>query len=215
MSRTERVPLGLDVEENLWREGYDIVAGLDEVGRGSWAGPVVAAAVVLPPDGTESDVTLCEVHDSKQLTPAQRERLYPLIQEVSLAVGVGLASPEEVDALNVLEATRLAMSRAVQQMDSQPDYLLLDHLTLPELSLPQRPIPHGDSLVLSIAAASIVAKVFRDRLMVNLSLAHPGYDFEHNKGYGTLKHREALSQLGPCAAHRRTYRPIAKLVERR
>ncbi|MBC7223357.1 MAG: ribonuclease HII [Anaerolineae bacterium] len=206
-------PLGLQLEKALWSQGFRLVAGVDEAGRGAWAGPVVAAAVVLPPHRRELVCALEGVQDSKRLTPAQREALFPLIRSEALAVGIGEASPAEVDARNVLEATRLAMRRALADLASQPDFLLLDHLTLPDWPGPQRGIPHGDSLVLSIAAASIVAKVHRDRLMVRLAQAYPGYDLEHNKGYGTPKHRLALARLGPSPIHRRSYRPVACLLE--
>lgn len=202
-------PLDLVLEQGLWDEGYQALAGLDEAGRGAWAGPVVAAAVVLPPRRPDLAVVLRGVHDSKRLTPEERERLFPLIHAAALCVGMGLATPTEVDQLNVLEATRLAMMRAIQELTHAPDCLLLDHLSLPRLSIAQKPIPHGDARVLSIAAASIVAKVSRDRLMVQLAQEHPGYGLEHHKGYGTPRHREALARLGPTPIHRRTYRPVA------
>jgi len=210
-----RDPLGLAMERALWNQGYRTLAGLDEAGRGAWAGPVVAAAVVLPPHDADLHLVLHEVHDSKQLAPSQRERLVPVIQCAALSVGVGLATPAEVDQCNVLEATRLAMVRAIQELILPPDFLLLDHLTLPQVATEQKPISHGDACILSIAAASVVAKVFRDRLMVQLSEDYPGYDLEHNKGYGTPRHRQALACLGPTDIHRRSYRPVAELGRER
>lgn len=206
-------PLGLQLEKALWSQGFHLVAGVDEAGRGAWAGPVVASAVVLPPHRRGLVHLLEGVQDSKRLTPAQREALLPLIQSVALAVGIGEASPAEVDALNVLGATRLAMQRALAGLSPQPDFLLLDHLTLPNWPGPQQGISRGDGQVLSIAAASIVAKVYRDRLMVRLARVYPGYDLEHNKGYGTPRHRLALARLGPSPIHRRSYRPVACLLE--
>jgi ribonuclease HII len=207
-------PLGLAWEESLWEQGFRAVAGLDEVGRGAWAGPVVAAAVILPPRREGLADALWDVQDSKRLTAAQREALLPRILSLALAVGIGEASPDEVDRLNVLGATRLAMQRALAALGLQPDYLLLDHVRLPGWEGRQQGIPHGDGQVLSIAAASIVAKVHRDRLMVRLAQEYPGYGWEHNKGYGTPRHRQALACLGPSPLHRRTYRPVACLLEK-
>lgn len=210
--REQRISPSLEMEKALWARGYRAVAGLDEAGRGAWAGPVVAAAVSLPPLGSLHGV-LQEVRDSKQLTPVHRERLVPLIEEVALAVGVGLASREEVDGLNVLKASCLAMRRAIEGLPFVPDYLLLDHVALPQVSVEQRSITHGDTLVLSIAAASVVAKVARDRMMVRWAEEYPGYGFERNKGYGTPQHWQALVRLGPTPLHRRTYRPVAAALE--
>ncbi|MGC8838694.1 MAG: ribonuclease HII [Anaerolineae bacterium] len=212
---TSLPPLGLALEALLWVQGFRAVAGLDEAGRGAWAGPVVAAAVVLPPCQEDLACVLRGVQDSKLLTPAQRESLLPRILSVASAVGIGEASPEEVDRLNVLGATRLAMQRALAALKVQPDYLLLDHVRLPGWEGRQQSIPHGDGRVLSIAAASIVAKVHRDRLMARLAEEHPGYGWECNKGYGTPYHRQALARLGPSPLHRRTYRPVACLLEGR
>ncbi|NLE76057.1 MAG: ribonuclease HII [Chloroflexi bacterium] len=211
-ARTSSRP-SLEQEHDLWSQGIGLVAGLDEAGRGAWAGPVAAAAVILPPHPTVEALQLWRgLDDSKKLSPRQRERLYPCIWSLALAVGVGLASAAEVDRLNVLQATRLAMQRALAQLPATPGCLLLDHLTLPQVALPQRPIPHGDALVLSIAAASVVAKVTRDRLMVQMAADYPGYGFEQHKGYGTAAHCQALQRLGPCQAHRASYRPVAALL---
>ncbi len=196
-----------EAEEAAWRRGYALVAGVDEVGRGPLAGPVVAAAVVLP-HPLPHVLSTAGIRDSKQLSARARERLAPLIRRHALGVGVGEASVEEVDALNVLEATKLAMARAVAELDPVPDLLLVDALDLPQTGIPCRPIIHGDALCLSIAAASIVAKVFRDALMGEMDAVYPGYGFSRHKGYGTAEHMGALRRLGPTQEHRRTFAPV-------
>lgn len=201
---------GLTVEEALWGAGYRRLAGLDEAGRGAWAGPVVAAAVILPPDRTIAQ-RLAGVADSKQLTPQQRERLFAVIRSEVAAVGVGVVSARRIDAIGIVAATRQAMREALAQLDPSPDYLLIDHLRLTSLPTPQQSLVKGDCHVLSIAAASIVAKVTRDRLMVELSRAYPAYGFERHKGYGTAEHRQALQRLGLCPIHRRSFRPVRGL----
>ncbi len=198
-------------EEALWARGYIRVAGLDEAGRGAWAGPVCAAAVVFPPRRPDLLAVLADVRDSKQLSPAQREAVYPRIREVALAVGVGWAEPAEVDSVGVLEATRRAMARAVAQLGVPVDALLIDYLRLPDIPLPQYPLPKADARCLSVAAASIIAKVERDRRMEALDRQYPGYGFAAHKGYGTAEHRRALVRLGPSPIHRRTWRPFAGL----
>lgn len=212
MRRLVSVPPDLWLESQLAAAGLQRVAGLDEAGRGAWAGPVTAAAVVLPVRRANLRRLLQGVRDSKEMTPAGRERWELRIREVALAVGLGQASPQEVDALGPLRATRLAMERALQMLPSEPDYLLIDHLRLPEIELPQTGLPHGDARVLSIAAASVVAKVARDRAMVDLEAVFPGYGFAQHKGYGTPGHRTALHRLGPCDIHRRSYAPVAARV---
>lgn len=189
------------------RSGYRLVAGVDEVGRGPLAGPVVAAAVVLPHPLPQA-LRTAGVRDSKQLSARARERLAPLIRRHAVGVGVGEASVEEVDALNVLEATKLAMARAVAELAPVPDLLLVDALDLPQTGIPCRPIVHGDALCFSIAAASIVAKVFRDALMVEMDGRRPGYGFARHKGYGTAEHLASLARLGPTPEHRRTFGPV-------
>ena len=164
---------GLTLETELWRAGYQAMAGVDEAGRGAWAGPVVAAAVILPPDADALAPLLGHVDDSKRLTPATRERLFDIIRAHALAVGVGSCPAEEIDRVGIVTATKRAMSQAVAYLDPQPDYLLIDYLTLSHLPLPQRGIPHGDARSLSIAAASIIAKVTRDRWMTAQDKVHP------------------------------------------
>ncbi len=202
----------LGEEMALYAEGYRHIAGLDEAGRGSWAGPVVAGAVILPIDQPELSQALKGVRDSKQLTPRQRERLYPIIESAALAVGVGIVPPEKIDEVGIVPATRQAMELAIAQLNPLPDFLLIDYLKLPELPIPQKGITSGDALSLSIAAASIVAKVSRDRLMVELDARYPGYGFARHKGYGTPQHRESLFRLGPSPVHRLSYAPMRLML---
>lgn len=189
------------------KKGYRIIAGIDEVGRGTLAGPVVAAAVVLP-EGLRID----GVDDSKKLSPLMRERLFEVIMAQALSVGIGMGSPELVDRINILQATRHAMLEAVSGLSLQPDYLLIDGITTIDSPLPQKTIKKGDSLSLSIAAASIIAKVFRDRLMCDMDALHPGYGFAGHKGYGSASHMEAISQLGPSPIHRMTFGGVKEHV---
>jgi ribonuclease HII len=202
----------LSEEYKLHSAGHARVAGLDEAGRGAWAGPVCAAAVVLPLDHPDLLSLLSGVRDSKQLSPKQREALLPVILEIAEAVGVGWATPSEVDSLGIVPATRQAFARAVSGLDGRVDALLLDHLLLPGVRLPQHALPKADVHCLSVAAASIVAKVNRDRLMVALDSDFPGYGLAQHKGYGTRQHREALVQLGPSPIHRKSWRPIVALI---
>jgi len=195
----------------LHATGCARVAGLDEAGRGAWAGPVCAAAVVLPLDRSDLLDLLAGVRDSKQLSPARREAFLPRILKVAEAVGVGWATPSEVDEIGIAPATRQAMARAVGRLDGQVDALLVDYVRLPEINLPQRALPKADVHCLSVAAASIVAKVTRDRLMVALDEDLPGYGFARHKGYGTHQHREALARLGPSPIHRMSWRPMQEL----
>jgi ribonuclease HII len=196
-------------EAEFWQSGHHLVAGLDEVGRGAWAGPVVAAAVVLPADPRALAPLLGQVDDSKRLSPAARERLAVQIRARALAVGIGSVPAPEIDGAGILNATRRAMIAAIAALAVPPDALLIDYLTLATVRLPQRGIPHGDALSLSIAAASVVAKVWRDAWMAAQEDAFPGYRFSAHKGYGTHAHQVALGRLGPCPLHRRTFRPVA------
>ncbi len=201
------------LETALWKEGLELVAGVDEAGRGAWAGPVVAAAVVLPLRPRWLRRRFAEVKDSKRLSPRTRERLCELISTVALSVGVGCAAPAEVDAHGLMAATRVAMRRAVAVLDAPPQHLLVDAVNLRSvLILPQENMYFGDSISLSIAAASIVAKVHRDRLMRALGGNYPGYGFERHKGYGTCAHRAAVTRLHPTPEHRCSVRPIAALL---
>ena len=204
----------LHEELALYAAGHTHVAGVDEAGRGAWAGPVYAAAVVLPLGRDDLLDLLDGVRDSKQLSQGQREELLPVIREAAEAVGVGWADPAEVDDLGIVPATRRAMARAVAQLNGQVDALLIDYVRLPDLDLPQRSLPKADVHCLSVAAASLVAKVTRDRLMVALDDDFPGYGFARHKGYGTRQHREALARLGPLPIHRMSWRPMQELVWR-
>ena len=210
---TTRLLPDLSEESALRATGYAHVAGLDEAGRGAWAGPVYAAAVVLPLDRPDLLDLLTGVRDSKQLSPARREALLPRILKVAGAVGVGWATPVEVDEAGIVPATRWAMARAVDGLDGQVDALLVDYVRLPDLTLPQRALPKADIHCLSVAAASIVAKVTRDRLMVALDEDFPGYGFARHKGYGTPQHRAALARLGPSPIHRMSWRPVREWSE--
>lgn len=203
---------GLAYEQRLWKGGYVRVAGLDEAGRGAWAGPVVAAAVILPPDDAALSQHLLGVRDSKQLTPARRELLLEVIQQHARAWGVGAVPPVGIDELGIVPATRKAMQLALEALSPPADYLLIDYLRLPEVALPQTSMPKGDARILSVAAASIVAKVSRDRMMVELDLAYPGYGLGQHKGYGTAQHRAALEALGPSATHRLSFAPVARVA---
>lgn len=189
------------------------MAGLDEAGRGPWAGPVVAACVMLPPDEGRGRPELDGLTDSKRLSPARREYFFSILRSLpGIAIGVGWASVEDIDRLNILRATHRAMARALSSIRPAPDFVLVDGLPVPGLPLPSRAIVHGDSLSLSIAAASVVAKVIRDHRMQALDRRHPGYGFAIHKGYGTAAHRAALLHLGPCPIHRRSFRPVAEAL---
>jgi ribonuclease HII len=203
---------GLRFERRLLRQGYRLMAGVDEVGRGAWAGPVVAAAVILPVEAAGLRTALRGVTDSKALTARQRVKLLDAIGAVALSIGVGGASAAEVDRHGLLAATRAAMERAIAMLHPAPEALLIDAVDLrPVVGLPQLAMAYGDSLSLSIAAASIVAKVNRDRWMVGLDQRYPGYGFAQHKGYGTPGHCAALERLGVCEAHRLSYAPIVRL----
>ncbi|MEI6609516.1 MAG: ribonuclease HII [Deltaproteobacteria bacterium] len=191
----------MDTYEKLaYLEGYRYVAGVDEVGRGPLAGPVVAAAVIFPQEFRNK-----EINDSKKLSAAKRETLYDVIRNEAIAVGVGVVESDVIDQINILRASLQAMSEAVQELDTMPDYLLVDGLHRVPLLTPQKPIVKGDALSISIAAASIIAKVSRDRIMEMYHRQFPKYNFIRNKGYGTEEHRIALKEFGMCKIHRRSF----------
>ena len=204
--RPNRTAPTYDEEARLHDQGFELVAGLDEVGRGPLAGPVVAGVAVLPhaPRGRWFGM----VRDSKQMTAAQREDVLPHLKDEAIALEVGVAGPEEVDEHGIVAATRMAMRRALDRLPLRADFLLLDAFPLPGVYTPQRAIIHGDSLCLSIAAASIMAKVVRDDIMRRAEGAFPGYGFARHKGYGTAEHLRQLGQLGPCSIHRYTFGPV-------
>ncbi len=202
----------LSFELGLLRSGVMHIAGLDEAGRGAWAGPVYAAAVILPIKRFDLACCLDGVRDSKQMTPTQREKWAIQIAKIAPAIGVGQSSAQEVDNFGLISATRLAMTRALAALCVPAEHLLIDHIGLPDIPLPQTPLPHGDTRVLTIAAASVIAKVARDHAMVAFDERFPGYGFSRHKGYGTSYHRHALQRLGPCPIHRRSYAPVAELT---
>lgn len=197
-----------EFEQEARCRGFRRIAGIDEAGRGPLAGPVVAAAVILP---VHAD--LPGLDDSKQLSEADRERLYHVILDKAVGVGIGSADAREIDTLNILEATRLAMVRAIADVSPSPDYVLTDAVTLPAIRLPVRPIIKGDALSRSIAAASIIAKVSRDHLMAAYHKTFPQYNFLSHKGYGTAEHVRMLACFGPCPIHRRTFAPVREAID--
>ena len=191
----------MDTYEKLaYLEGYRCVAGVDEAGRGPLAGPVVAAAVIFPPEYRNK-----EINDSKKLSATKRAYLYDIIKNEAIAVGVGVAESDVIDRINILRASLQAMYEAVQELYTSPDYLLVDGLHRVPLPTPQKPIVKGDALSISIAAASIIAKVSRDRIMEMYHRQFPQYNFMRNKGYGTEEHRIAIEQFGMCKIHRRSF----------
>ena len=187
-------------EAELHDKGYKYIAGVDEVGRGPLAGPVVAAAVILP-----EDFDVPGVDDSKKLSEKRREELFDIITERAVAYGIGMADHSIIDEINILQATKLAMKEAISSLQQQPDYILFDAMRIDDLEIPQESVIKGDAKVLAVAAASIVAKVTRDRMMAEYSAEYPGYAFEKNKGYGTKAHYEGLREYGMCPIHRRTF----------
>ncbi|MDD5252026.1 MAG: ribonuclease HII [Patescibacteria group bacterium] len=196
-------------EDAARRDGHRFVAGVDEAGCGCWAGSVFAAAVILP-----EGWTMETVRDSKTLSAAQRERTAEAIKAAAIAWAVGTASAEEIDSMNIRRAAGLAMRRAVEALSPTPDMLLIDAFKIPGVDIPQRNIIRGDAKVLSIAAASIIAKVSRDAECVRMAKEHPGYGFENHKGYGTKEHQAALEKMGPCVAHRKSYEPVKRHLEK-
>lgn len=196
---------GMSIYEKKYSD-FQAICGIDEAGRGPFAGPVVAGAVILP-----KDCAILYLNDSKKLSEKKREELYDVIMEQAVAVGTGMAGPARIDEINILQATYEAMRMAIGQLAVKPDILLNDAVTIPEVTVRQVPIVKGDAKSVSIAAASIVAKVTRDRLMREYDEVFPGYDFASNKGYGTRAHIEALKKLGPTPIHRRSF--IGKYIE--
>lgn len=190
---------GMRVYERRYRE-RGTLCGIDEVGRGPLAGPVVAGAVIL-----QEDCEILYLNDSKKLSEKKRELLYDEIMEKAIAVGIGAVSPERIDEINILQATYEAMRIAISRLSVRPDLLLNDAVTIPQVDIPQVPIIKGDAKSVSIAAASIIAKVTRDRMMVQYEDLYPGYEFASNKGYGSARHIAALKEIGPCPIHRRSF----------
>ncbi|MYC05728.1 MAG: ribonuclease HII [Chloroflexi bacterium] len=200
-----------DQEAALLEDGYTVITGVDEAGRGSLAGPVVAGAVSLPVH--PSDEWIAGIRDSKLLTPRQREKALQDMGDAPVTMATGAASSAEIDAIGIVEATRTAMSRAIDALPVRPDFLLLDAILLPDLATDQRSIIKGDAKCLSIAAASIVAKETRDSMMREYSDVYPAYGFAQHKGYATRQHLDALENVGPCEIHRYSFAPVRRLVE--
>lgn len=200
LQELERLEEILTYERGCWEAGYELVAGIDEVGRGPLAGPVVAAAIILP-----KECKIEGVNDSKKLSAKKREELYDIIQEKAVSYGIGVVSNERIDEINILQATYEAMREALSQLSPKADYILADAVTIPRISTPQRGIIKGDAKSMSIGAASIVAKVYRDRLMEAFDEVYPGYGFGANKGYGSAEHIEGIKKLGITPIHRKTF----------
>ncbi|HEX7712885.1 MAG TPA: ribonuclease HII [Bacillota bacterium] len=191
----------LTYEQHCWQNGSTRVAGLDEAGRGPLAGPVVAAVFLITPD-----FSLPGLNDSKQLTALQRQRFYQVLTSGAWEYATGLVEPGEIDRINIYQASRIAMSKALQSLKVRPDFLLVDALVIPDTSVKQQAIIHGDALSVAIAAASVIAKVTRDKLMEEYDRIYPGYGFAQHKGYPTAAHYEALQKLGPSPIHRLSFR---------
>lgn len=189
-----------EIEESFFAQGYSTVCGVDEAGRGPLAGPVCAAAVILP-----KNFQIPGLNDSKKLTDKKRRELFPIIKEKAITYGIAFADEKEIDGINILQATFLAMERAIEQLDQKPEILLVDGNRTKDFGIPAQAIVHGDSLSASIAAASILAKVTRDDYMLQMAQQYPRYQFDIHKGYGTKAHYAALQQHGPCPMHRMTF----------
>ncbi len=196
-------------EDMAKKRGFRAIAGIDEAGRGPLAGPVVAAAVILP-----EGFSLPGLTDSKKLSEKQRNRFYPEIRQLASAVGIGVASAVEIDRINILQATLLAMQRAISRLSLRPDHLLIDGITPLSLDISQQTLKKGDSRSLSVAAASVVAKVVRDRIMHSFARQLPEYGFSKHKGYGTLEHRQAIVEFGPSYQHRKTFAGVKEYLGR-
>jgi ribonuclease HII len=195
-------------EKMYYRRGYHRIAGVDEVGRGPLAGPVVAAAVILPKDGIGE-----KLFDSKKISSKKREHLYETILAEAQGVGLGIIGQEEIDRLNILQAALKAMASAIGNLPTPPDFILIDGVQGITLPIPQKPIRKGDQLCNSIAAASIIAKVTRDRMMLECHQKYPQYNFARHKGYGTKEHRRAIQRFGVCELHRKTFRGVKEYIK--
>ena len=196
-------------ERNLLQKGYEKIGGIDEVGRGPLVGPVVAACVILPKNYQLEGLT-----DSKKLSEKKREKFYDILRQDAIAIGIGVVSEKKIDEINIYEATKLAMQEAIKNLKVEPDYLLIDAMKL-ETSIPSTSIIKGDAKSLSIAAASVIAKVTRDRMLIELDKKYPMYDFKNNKGYPTKKHLEAIEKYGIIYEHRRSYGPVSNYLKER
>lgn len=195
-------------EKKLWRQGYQHIAGIDEAGCGCWAGPLVCGVVILPPEFSESGI-----RDSKLLTSKRREEFYDIIKVNASAWSVGRASEKEIDSLGLTKAKNKAVRRALKSLKTKPEYLLLDNNIEKPPEIPGNSFIKGDTNIISIACASIMAKVTRDNIITKLGKDYPKYSFAKNKGYGTKEHQEALRKHGICEIHRKSYKPIAKIID--
>jgi ribonuclease HII len=198
-------------ERTCLEQGYRLIAGIDEVGRGCLAGPVVASAVIMPVDARGAWTR--QIRDSKMLSPEQREYLSPYIHEAAVSIATGVVDSFLIDALGMTLAVRRAMLTAAEGLSPRPDYLLIDYFTLSGYAFPQKGVENGDTLCFSIACASIVAKVFRDHMMIELAKKYPGYSLDKHKGYGTEEHLACLRRLGPSPIHRRLFQPVRNIAQ--
>ncbi len=197
-----------EYEEELYNKGITLIAGVDEVGRGPLVGPVVAAAVILP-----TDFFMSEINDSKKLSEKKRDELYPIIIENALSIGIGIVNEKVIDEINIYEATKIAMKEAISNLNVIPQHILIDAMKL-DINIPSTSIIKGDAKSESIAAASIIAKVTRDKMMYELDKKYPEYDFKNNKGYGTKKHLDALKKYGALKEHRKTFNPVPSCIKK-
>ncbi len=206
--KTEDIDL-LAFEKVLNQQGYHLICGTDEAGRGPLVGPVVAGAVILPEDFSLEGLT-----DSKKLSEKKREQFFPIIKEKAIAYGIGIVDAKTIDEINIYEASRLAMKKAIEAMQVKPDYILTDAMPIPDYFVPVKPIIHGDALSLSIAAASVLAKVTRDHILYELDKKYPEYELKNHKGYPTKRHLELLKKFGPTKEYRFTYKPVRDLISK-
>jgi ribonuclease HII len=197
-----------EYEEELYNKGITLIAGVDEVGRGPLVGPVVAAAIILP-----TDFFMSEINDSKKLSEKKRDELYPIIIENALSIGIGIVNEKVIDEINIYEATKIAMKEAISNLNVIPQHILIDAMKL-DINIPSTSIIKGDAKSESIAAASIIAKVTRDKMMYELDKKYPEYDFKNNKGYGTKKHLDALKKYGALKEHRKTFNPVPSCIKK-
>ncbi len=198
----------LKYEKELYKDHITLIAGVDEAGRGPLVGPVVAAAVILP-----KDYSLEGLNDSKQLSEKKREKFFEILQKEAVSIGVGIVSAKEIDEINILEASRKAMYMAIEKLDVKPEYILSDAMKLDDIDIPSRPIIHGDALSLSIAAASVIAKVTRDHIMYELDKLYPMYNYKKNKGYPTKEHLELMKKYGIFDEYRMSFKPVKMILE--
>ncbi len=198
----------LKYEKELYKNNINLIAGVDEAGRGPLVGPVVAGAVILP-----KNYHLEGLNDSKQLSEKKREEYFEILKKEAISIGVGIVSAKEIDEINILEASRKAMYIALSNLDVTPEYILSDAMSLNDIDIPSKPIIHGDALSLSIAAASVVAKVTRDRIMYEMDKIHPEYNLKKHKGYPTKEHLELIKKYGIFEEYRMSYKPVKKIIE--